>query len=119
MPCARISACASASVASGPMVTGIHHHARFELLDLAHLLGLFVRREVAMDDADAAGLRHGDGEPRFGHRVHGRRKDRDVELDVAGDHRADVGLPGHDLRVTGLQQHVVKSQRQSRRLRFR
>jgi hypothetical protein len=34
----------------------VHHHARFELLDLADLLGLLGGREVAMDDADAAGL---------------------------------------------------------------
>ena len=39
----------------------VDHHAGFELLDLAHLLGLLVGLEVAVDDADAAGLRHGDG----------------------------------------------------------
>ena len=38
----------------------IDHHAGLEFLDLAHLGGLLVRLEVAVDDADAAGLRHGD-----------------------------------------------------------
>ena len=66
----------------------VDDHAGFEFLDLADLLGLLGRREIAVDDADAAGLRHGDGQPRFGHRIHRRRQDRRVQLDVAGDPRA-------------------------------
>jgi hypothetical protein len=54
----------------------VDHHAGFELLDLPHLLGLLVRLEVAVDDADAAGLRHGDGQPRLGDGVHGGRDGR-------------------------------------------
>ncbi len=38
----------------------IDHHAGLEFLDLADLGGLDVRLEVAMQDANAAGLRHGD-----------------------------------------------------------
>ena len=38
----------------------VHHHAGFELLDLAHLRRLLFRLHVAVEDADAAGLRHGD-----------------------------------------------------------
>ena len=41
----------------------IDHHAALVALDLAHLLGLLGGLEIAMQDADAAGLRHGDGEP--------------------------------------------------------
>ena len=41
----------------------VDHHAAFVALDLAHLLGLFLGLEVAVDDADAAGLGHGDGQP--------------------------------------------------------
>ena len=52
----------------------IDDHAAFVALDLAHLLGLFVGLKIAMDDADAAGLRHGDGEPRLGHRIHAPRR---------------------------------------------
>ena len=95
------------------MVTGIDHHAGFEFLDLPHLLGLLGRREIAVDDADAAGLRHGDGKPRFGDRIHGGGQNRHVEVDVAGNARADIGLAGHDLGMTRLQQHVVEGQRQS------
>ena len=36
---------------------------------------------IAVDDADAAGLRHGDGERAFGHRIHRRRDQRNAELD--------------------------------------
>ena len=62
----------------------VHHHAGLEFLDLPHLRGLLVRLEVAVDDADAAGLRHGDRHVRFGHRVHGRGDDRDVEARCRG-----------------------------------
>ena len=64
-----------------------------------------------MDDADAAGLRHGDGEPRLGDRVHGRRNDGQVEADRAGQPGRDVGLRRQHLRVARLQQHVVEGER--------
>ena len=51
---------------------GIHHHAGFELLDLADLRGLDLGLEIAMNDAEAPGLRHGDRHLGFGHGVHGR-----------------------------------------------
>ena len=59
-----------------------------------------------------ASLRLGDG-------VHGGGQDRNVEVDVAGDAGADVGLAGHDLGMAGLQQHVVEGQRQRAGGRFR
>ncbi|TWG89544.1 hypothetical protein L598_000800000080 [Mesorhizobium sp. J18] len=89
----------------------IDHHAGFELLDLTDFLGLLGRCEIAVDNADAAGLSHGDGETGFRHRVHCGRKDRHVEVDVARDPRADIGLTGHDLRMSGLQEHVVEGER--------
>ena len=49
---------------------GVHHHAGFELLHPADLGGLFLRRHVLVDDADAAGLGHGDGHRALGHGVH-------------------------------------------------
>ncbi len=88
----------------------VDHHAAFEALDLAHLLRLLLGREVAVDDADAAGLRHGDGEPGFGHRVHGGRGDRQVEADRPGQPRADLDRARHDGAVARPQQYVVESQ---------
>ena len=41
----------------------VHHHAGLEFLHLPDFLGLRRRLEVAVDDPDAACLRHGDGEP--------------------------------------------------------
>ena len=58
----------------------IDHHAALELLDHLHLVGLLGRGHVAVNDAHAAGLRHGDGEARLGHRIHGGGDERDIEL---------------------------------------
>ena len=88
----------------------VHHHARFEFLDLPHLRGLHRRFQIAVDDADAAGLRHGDRHVRFGHGVHGRGNDRDVERDAAGDSGADIDLGRQHVRQAGLDQHVVESE---------
>ena len=75
----------------------IDHHPRFELLDRANLGGLFVRFHVLVDDSDSAGLRHGDGESRPRDRVHGRRKNRNAQLDRAGEARIRGGLGGKNL----------------------
>ena len=68
----------------GPDGDRIDHHAGLELLDLADLRGLLLRLEVAVDDADAAGLRHGDRHLGLGHGVHGGGDDRDVERGSRG-----------------------------------
>ena len=88
----------------------VHHHARFVLLDEADLLGLRLRLEIAVDDAEAAVLRHGDRHARLRHRVHGRGDDRQVEADRAGQPRRDVDLGRQDLGAPGPQQHVVEGQ---------
>ena len=93
----------------------VHHHAGFELLDLAHLGGLLVRLEIAVDDADAAGLRHGDRHLGLGHRVHGRGDDRQVERDRAGDAGADIDLRRQHVGQAGLEQHVVEGERLGQR----
>ncbi len=88
----------------------IDHHAALVALHLAHFVGLLLRLEIAVDDADAAGLRHGNGEPRFGHRVHRRGDDRDIERDRAGEPRPDIDAARHDLGMAGRQQDVVEGQ---------
>ena len=86
----------------------IDHHAGFILLDLPHLGGLAIDIEIAVDDADAAGLRHGDRHSRFGHGVHRGSDDRDIERNGAGDAGADIGIRGQDIGQAGLQQHVIE-----------
>ena len=90
---------------------GIDHHAGLELLDLAHLGGLLLGLEIAVEHAQAAGLRHGDRHLGLGHGVHGRGDDRDVERDFAGDARADVGVGRQQLGQSRLEQDVVEGER--------
>jgi hypothetical protein len=90
---------------------GVHHHAGFELLDLAHLVGLGLGVEVLVDDADAARLGQGDGHGRLGDGVHGRRHQRDAQLDGAGELGARVGLVGQHCRRGRLQEDVIESER--------
>ena len=108
MPCSFISVSASASVASGEMVQRVDHHAGLELLDLPHLRGLPVDIEVAVDNTDAAGLRHGDRHARLGDGIHRGGDDRNVERDFAGQARADIDFGRHDIRQARLQQDVVE-----------
>ena len=55
--------------------------AAFEAFDLRNLGRLLGGRHILMDDAEAPLLSDRDGEPGFGHGVHRRRKQRDVERD--------------------------------------
>ena len=89
----------------------IDHHSRLELLHLTDRFGLFVRLQIAMDDADAAGLGHGNGEARLGHRVHCRGQDRQVETDRARQARPDVRVGGQDRRIARRQQDIVEGER--------
>jgi len=51
---------------------GLLDHTALEFLDGAHFAGLVRRAHALVDHADPAQLGQGDGEPRFGDRVHGR-----------------------------------------------
>ena len=106
----RLSSSTSASVASGTMVIGLTTMPALELLHLAHLVGLTLGIEVAVDDPDAAGLGHGDGEARLGHRVHRRGNERDAELDAAGQPGAGVDLGRQDRGCRRLEQDIVEGQ---------
>ncbi|MNL17105.1 hypothetical protein D3C87_1381800 [compost metagenome] len=86
----------------------VDDHAAFELLDLADFFSLFDRGQVAVDNAHAARLRHGDCQTAFGDRIHGRRQDRQRKVDILGDAGGNIGLTRHDFRVPRLEKHVVK-----------
>ena len=89
----------------------IDHHAGFEFFDLADQRGLLLRLEVAVDDAEAAGLRHGDRHDGFGDGIHGRGDDRNIERDFARDARAHVGFGRQHVGQAGLEQHVIEGER--------
>ena len=86
----------------------IDDHAALRALHLVDFAGLVGDGQIAMHDADAALLRHGDGHARLGHGVHGRGEQRGVERDVAGQLGLRADLHGHHLAVGGHQQHVVE-----------
>ena len=73
---------------------GVHHHAGFKALDLPHLVGLGLGCEVAVDDAHAPRLRHGNGQSRLGDGIHGGGNDRHDQFDIAGETGAGIGLAG-------------------------
>ncbi len=83
MPRARVSSMTWRIVMSGDTVIGSAMTPLSNFLTCADFARLRVDRHVLVDDAHAAFLRHGDGEARLGHGVHGRRKHRQPETDVA------------------------------------
>ena len=86
---------------------GIVDHPRFGALDVVDLVGLILGREIAVDDAQTADAGHGDGHPRLGHGVHGRRDQRDVELDPLGQSGRRGGFRGDDIGVAWQEEDIV------------
>ena len=90
---------------------GVDDHAAFGALDLVDFAGLLLDGEVAVDDAEAALLGHGDGEAGLGDGVHGGGHEGDGEGDFLGQLGLGTGLGRDDVRVGGNQQHVVERER--------
>ena len=88
----------------------VDDHPALGPLDAIDFRRLLLDRQVLVDDADAALLRHRDRQPRLGDGVHRRAGDRDVQADVAGEVRGDVDFARQDVRVLRHEQHVVKGQ---------
>ena len=61
-----------------------------------------------MDDADAAFLRHRNGQTGFGYGVHGGGEQGQVERDVAGELGFEGNVAGEDLGMGGNEQNVVE-----------
>ena len=85
-------------------------HAAFEALDLGDLRRLRSRRHVLVHDAQSALLRHRDGEAGFGHGIHRRRQQRDVQRNGLGKAGLEADVAGNDGRMGREQQNVVKSE---------
>ena len=90
---------------------GVGDDAALELLDGADLPRLFPHGHVLVDDADSAGLRDTDREPRLGHGIHGRGHEGNVQTDLSGELRANLGIAGENLGVTGDEEHIVERER--------
>ena len=108
---ARCSSIASRTVMSCVTVIGSRSTPASWRLTFSDLGGLLLRRQVLVDDADAALLRQRDGQPRLGHRVHRGGDQRDVQRDVAGELGRELNVAGEDRRVGGDEQHVIEGQR--------
>ena len=65
---------------------------------------------VLVDDADAAFLRHGDGEARLGDGVHGGGEYGQPEAHVSRELRAKVDFFGEDVRAGRDQEDVVEGE---------
>lgn len=84
--------------------------AEFVALDARDFLGLVIGRQILVDDPYPAFLRHGDGQARFGHGVHGGGHERNVQGDVAGKAGGQRGVARQHFGVSRHQQHVVEGE---------
>ncbi len=69
------------------------------VLDLADFVGLAFDRQILVNHADAAELRHGDGHRAFGHGIHRGADERDVQLDVPREAARDVRVVRQEVGV--------------------
>ena len=83
--------------------------AGLETLHLGHFSGLGLGGEILVDDADPAFLGQRNGETSFRHGIHGGRKQRQVQGNVAGQPRRQANIARQDLRMCRDEQDVVES----------
>jgi hypothetical protein len=88
----------------------IDDHPRFRTFHAVNFFALPVDRHIAVNDANAALSRDGDGQARFGNGVHGRRGQRHADAQLAGEIGGGVDLGGNDRGFSGQQQNVVEGQ---------
>ncbi len=88
----------------------VAHDAALVFLDQQDLVRLLLDGHVPVNDADAAFLGQRDREPGLGDRVHGRRNERNVELDAGGEVGRQVDFARQHIRVVRLQEYIVERQ---------
>jgi hypothetical protein len=88
----------------------VDDHPALRALDAIDLGCLLLDREVLVDDAEPALLRHRDGHLGLGDGVHRRAQQRHVEADVTREVGADVDLSGQHGRVARDEQDVVEGE---------
>jgi hypothetical protein len=85
--------------------------------NVVDLVRLILGGEVAVDDAQTADAGHGDRHPGFGHGVHGRGDERDVELDLLGQPGGGGGFGRDDIGVAWQEEDIViRESRQRERI---
>ncbi len=88
----------------------VGNHTVFRPLYVVNLPGLLLYRHVFVYHADTALASDGYGHLRLRYGVHGRRNERNVQLDVTGKARGQVYLMGEHFRIGRYKQHIVKGQ---------
>jgi len=86
----------------------ITHDARLEALHFRDFAGLFLGGEILVDDADAAHLRHRDGEPAFGDRVHGCGHERHVQGNIASQLGFQAGVARENAGERRHEEHIIE-----------
>src|SRR6266581_1667634 len=89
---------------------GVEDHPRLAALHPVHLRRLAVDRHVLVDHADSPLARDGDRHLGLGHGVHGRRHERDVERDAAGEAGAHVHVARVHRGMPRYEENVVESE---------
>ncbi len=89
-------------------VERIGNNAVLRALHAVNLLRLLLDGHVLVDDAQTAFARHGDGRLGLRHRIHGRRQERDIQLDLIGQIRFQLYFLGQHLAAARNQQNIIK-----------
>ena len=86
---------------------GVDNHTVLSTFYLTHLVGLTLNRHILVQHAEAALLRHSDSHSSLGHRVHGCRHQRHVQVDVARKAGCHRHFAGNDFRIGRDKQHII------------
>ncbi len=88
----------------------IDHHSAFKSFHLSDGERLFLDGEISVKDPNSAKLSKSDGHVGFGHGVHRRRQNWNVERNFAGEIGLGLRLTWKDRRLKRLQEDVVERQ---------
>jgi hypothetical protein len=89
----------------------ILQHAGFETLDLGDFGRLRLRAQVFVHDADTAFLCHHNGQTGLGHRIHRRRNQRHVDVNLARQPGGEADIARQNRGMRGDQEDIVECQR--------
>ena len=88
----------------------IFNNSAFMFFNNAHLISLLFNGHALVNDTNASFLSHGNRQTGLSHGIHGRRNQRDIELNISGEPGFQADVLGSHLRVTGQQENIIKSE---------